>query len=54
VTITPTTEAPIDPALPPPAGLPGLPPPAAAPAAPAAPSPRPENAPKDLLPEPKA
>jgi hypothetical protein len=56
VTIVPTTEAPIEPALPPPAGLPGLPPPATVPAAPAtpAPQPRPENAPKDLLPEPKA
>ena len=51
VVVTPTTEAPIDPTLPPPVGLPGLPPPATA--GTPAPQPRSENAPTDLVPAPK-
>jgi hypothetical protein len=50
VVVVPTTEAPVNPPLPPPAGLPVAPPPATVPQQPA---PRPENAPTDLLPVPK-
>jgi hypothetical protein len=50
VVVVPATEAPINPPLPPPAGLPVAPPPATVPPPPA---PRPENAPTDLLPVPK-
>lgn len=50
VVVDTTTEAPIDPALPPPVGLPGLPPPASVPPQPA---PRSDTAPTELVPAPK-